>query len=42
MIGKDLIAIDGHALMNLSGEYVADEVLRLSNWVRYRFEHLRR
>jgi len=29
MIGKDLIEIDGHALMNLSGKYVADEVVKV-------------
>lgn len=31
----------GHTPLDLSGEYVADEVVKLSNWIRYRFERLR-
>jgi len=29
VIGKDLIEIDGHPLLNLSGKYVADEVAKV-------------
>jgi len=29
VIGEDLIEIDGHAIMILSREYVADEVIKV-------------
>ena len=41
-MGKDLIEIYGHAASDLSGEYVADEAVKVVYGFRYCFKHLRK